>query len=214
MGKKRIVILGASAAARMTAYILSLDADAGVVGFTDSDESKWGQTLAGHLILGSDERLADLKAQGVAHAVIAVGNPGLRAKLRQLVRKHGFDLIRAIHPSAVITPEVRLGDGVVVLPGAILANDPRIADNVFIGQGAVIGHGTCVESDCLVGGCSALGADVTVGERVLIGWGAVIGPRRRIGADATVGTGACVLSDVPDRAVVIGNPAKVVKYRS
>lgn len=197
----------------MTAYILGLDTDVEIVGFTDSEESKWGQTLAGHLILGPDERLTDLKAQGIRHAVIAVGNPALRAKLRRLAKEHGFELINAIHPTAIITPDVSLGHGVVVLPGAILANDPRIADNVFIGQGAVIGHGASVESDCLVGGCSALGADVAVGERVLIGWGAVIGPTRRIGTDSTVASGACVLSDVPDCAVVVGNPAKIVKYK-
>lgn len=197
----------------MTAYILGLDADAEVVGFTDRDESKWGRTLAGHPVLGPDERLSDLRKEGVEFAVVAVGDPGLRARLRALVRQCGLDLVTAIHPSAVITPEVRLGKGVVVLPGAILANDPTVADNVFIGQGAVIGHGARVASDCLVGGRSAIGADVAIGERALIGWGAVIGPQRRIGADATVGTGACVVSDVPDKAVVVGNPAKVVKYR-
>lgn len=198
----------------MTAYILGLDAGAEIVGFTDRDESKWGQTFAGHPVLGPDERLSDLRKEGVEFAVVAVGDPGLRARLREMVRQFGLELVTAIHPSAVITPEVRLGKGVVVLPGAILANDPRIADNVFIGQGAVIGHGARVASDCLVGGRSAIGAEVSIGARALIGWGAVIGPQRRIGADATVGTGACVVSDVPDKAVVVGNPAKVVKYRS
>ena len=38
--------------------------------------------------------------------------------------------------------------------------------------------------------------------------GAVVVPGRRIGVDAIIAAGAVVLKDVPDRAVVAGNPAK------
>jgi len=39
------------------------------------------------------------------------------------------------------------------------------------------------------------------------------GELRIIGRDALIGAGAVVLQDVPDRAVVVGNPAKMIRWR-
>ena len=50
--------------------------------------------------------------------------------------------------------------------------------------------------------------DVWIGER------AIILPGVTIGRGAIVGAGAVVTKDVPDRAVVGGNPARILKYRT
>ena len=53
-----------------------------------------------------------------------------------------------------------------------------------------------------------------IGNDVWIGSYAVVLPEvRRIGDGAVIGAGAVVNRDVPDYAVVLGNPARVVKYR-
>ena len=55
--------------------------------------------------------------------------------------------------------------------------------------------------------------DTVIGNDVWIGREATIMPGVRVGDGAIVGTGATVASDVPDFAVVVGNPARVVKMR-
>jgi len=55
------------------------------------------------------------------------------------------------------------------------------------------------------------GKPVTVGDDVWIGGGAVLNPGVTVGDEAVVGSGAVVTGDVPDGAVVQGNPAEVVK---
>ncbi|MHC4753199.1 MAG: CatB-related O-acetyltransferase [Planctomycetota bacterium] len=53
-----------------------------------------------------------------------------------------------------------------------------------------------------------------IGNDVWVGQNAIILPRvERIGDGAVIGAGAIVTKDVPDFAVVSGNPAKVIKYR-
>lgn len=53
-----------------------------------------------------------------------------------------------------------------------------------------------------------------IGNDVWIGANAVILPEvNRIGNGAVIGAGAVVSKDVPDYGVVLGNPARVVKYR-
>jgi maltose O-acetyltransferase len=55
---------------------------------------------------------------------------------------------------------------------------------------------------------------IVVGDRAWIGTRAIILPGRRIGRCAIVGAGAVVTHDVPDYAVVGGNPARVLYYRN
>ena len=53
---------------------------------------------------------------------------------------------------------------------------------------------------------------VTVRKNAWIGLGVTITPGVTIGENAIVGAGAVVTKDVPDNAVVVGVPAKVIKY--
>ena len=53
-----------------------------------------------------------------------------------------------------------------------------------------------------------IGNDVWIGSRV------TILPGVHVGNGVIIGTGAVVSKDIPDMAVVVGNPAYIVKYRN
>jgi len=55
--------------------------------------------------------------------------------------------------------------------------------------------------------------NVVIGDDVWIGHGAVILPGVRIGTGVAVGAGAVVCKNIPDFAVAVGVPAKVIRYR-
>jgi phosphonate metabolism protein (transferase hexapeptide repeat family) len=57
------------------------------------------------------------------------------------------------------------------------------------------------------------GHAVTIGHDVWIGHGAIILPGRAIGTGAVVAAGAVVTKDVPDYAVVAGNPPRPIRQR-
>ncbi len=54
---------------------------------------------------------------------------------------------------------------------------------------------------------------VVIGHDVWMGHGAIVLPGVRIGIGAVVGAGAVVTKDVPDYAIVVGVPAKVIRFR-
>jgi acetyltransferase-like isoleucine patch superfamily enzyme len=55
--------------------------------------------------------------------------------------------------------------------------------------------------------------NISIGHDVWIGHGATIVSGVKIGHGAVVGAQAVVAKNVPDYAVVVGNPAQVIKYR-
>lgn len=57
-------------------------------------------------------------------------------------------------------------------------------------------------------------AEVKINDYVWIGANVIILPGVSIGCGAIIGAGAVVAKDIPDYAVVVGNPAKVIKYRN
>ncbi|SFR65584.1 CatB-related O-acetyltransferase [Litoreibacter janthinus] len=57
------------------------------------------------------------------------------------------------------------------------------------------------------------GADTVIGHDVWIGQGARILPGAKIGCGVIVGAGSVVSGDIPDYAIVAGNPARVVRMR-
>lgn len=56
-------------------------------------------------------------------------------------------------------------------------------------------------------------AEVAIGDGAWLGQNVVIGPGVRVGRGAVIGANAVVLDDVPDFAVAVGVPARVVRTR-
>ena len=124
-----------------------------------------------------------------------------------------------------------------VLPGAKIGKDCNICDHVFIENDVVIGDrvtikcgvqiwdGLRVADDVFIGPNATFTNDLnprsrqnfellttTVEQGASIGANSTILPGVTIGSGAMVGAGAVVTKDVPEKAVVFGNPAKIIRY--
>lgn len=92
--------------------------------------------------------------------------------------------------------------------GIIIGNNVMIASNVVITSLTHDYNSTNMRFSPIIK------KKVIIGDDVWIGAGAIILPGINIGKGAVVGAGAVVTSDVPEFAIVIGNPAKVLKIRA
>ena len=124
-----------------------------------------------------------------------------------------------IHPNATVTGDVIIGKNVYVAPGAAIRGDwgriviedgCNIQENctihmfpgvtVVLQQDAHIGHGAIIHG-------------ANIGKNTLVGMNAVVMDNVTIGNECIVGALCFVPSEmqIPDRKVVVGNPAKIVK---
>jgi acetyltransferase-like isoleucine patch superfamily enzyme len=108
----------------------------------------------------------------------------------------------------LIEGDVILGSNVTVKSGVFLWDGTRIADNVFIGPNATFTNDLHPRSKRY----PETFQGITIKEGASIGANATLLPGITIGKNAMVGAGAVVVKDVPDQAVVVGNPAKVIRY--
>ncbi len=113
---------------------------------------------------------------------------------------------------AFIDEGVHLGDRVKVQNAALVYHGVTVGNGVFIGPNAILTNDRYPRAITATGEL-ARGDDWTVSPIELrdgcsIGAGAVVVAGTSIGRGATVGAGAVVTRDVPDYALVAGNPAR------
>lgn len=108
----------------------------------------------------------------------------------------------------------RLAFTVVLPPSVLVGRDVIFSYNglgTVVHKRAVIGAGAVIGTGVTIGGRSGHEAVPVIGEGAMLGSGSkVLGPVQ-IGRWASVGANAVVLEDVPDFAVVVGVPTRVVR---
>lgn len=109
---------------------------------------------------------------------------------------------------------IKIGERVSIGSGAFLrANAP-----ITIGSDTMIAMGVVLETSTHNHENNPMWKEqvvrpIEIGKHVWIGINAIILPGIKIGNYAVVGAGSVVTRHVPERAIVAGNPARVIKYR-
>ena len=191
-----VVILGAGGHALVISDIIKASGDS-VVALLDDDPVN---TIRSGCI--SDyNRYSDCKF------IIGIGNADVRERLAQLdVNWH-----IAIHPTAIISPSAKLGEGTVVMPNAVINARASVGNHCIINTGAIIEHDNKIFDYAHISVGAKTGGNVSIGRKTWVGIGATIKNGIEICSECVIGAGATVVKDIEKSGVYIGVPAKPMK---
>jgi sugar O-acyltransferase (sialic acid O-acetyltransferase NeuD family) len=147
---------------------------------------------------------------------VAIASPETRHEVVERCRAAGAGFFQVRASNAIEMDEVEIGEGALISPFVTFTSNIRIGDHFHANLYSYVEH------DCVIGDYVTFApgvrcnGNVHIGDHAYIGAGAIIrqgkpGEPLRIGAGAVVGMGAVVTHDVPEGAIVVGNPARLLE---
>jgi len=209
--RRPLLILGTRLLAEEVADLVSDIDGVRLSGFVENRNRLRCQEQLGGLPIHWVDELEHLSR---SHQAVVALTTTLRAGYVEQAAAHGISFYSVVHPTARISRTSSLGEGSIVSARVVVAAHTKIGNHVLLNRGVLIGHHTQL-GDCVTlnPGANIAGA-CHIGNQAFVGMGALILDRVRVGHGAVIGAGAVVTRDVPDRALVLGMPARVVKVNA
>ena len=199
----RLLIIGASGHGKVNAEIAVKCGYKDILFIDDNENVK---ECAGFPVIGKVSDATNMEDD----KIVAIGN----AEIRQKIQNQLSNLVTLIHPSAVVSRRVKIGEGTVIMAGAVINSD------VVIGKGCIINTGASVDHDCKledfvhVSVGAHVAGTVAIGRKTWIGAGATISNNVSICGHCMIGAGAVVVKDIIEPGTYVGAPVKKIKdYR-
>ena len=177
-----------------------------------NDVETVGARISGYPVLGPFASWRDLPS--ATHFVAPLHKAKQMRARAEIIRGLGIPRPRwatLIDPQAVLAHDVTHGVGVLASPGCSIMCGARVGDHVMVRNGSHVAHDCTIGDFVFVGINAVVCGYVTVQEGAHIAPGAVVREGTTVGRYSVVGLGAVVIEDVPDGAVVAGNPARVIQ---
>lgn len=209
INKEKIFVFGAGGHAKVLIDVVERQGLFEIAFIVDDDATMKDAIFYNYRVIGGR---TELLSGSVAKGIVAIGCNTTRCSIAAWLKKHGYELVTAVHPSAQLARGASVGAGSVIMAGAVINSDVTIGENVIINTRASIDHDCSIGNGAHIAPGAILCGSVTVADGTFICAGAIVLPNTAIGRHVIVGAGSTVVCDLPDKVTVVGTPARIVKY--
>lgn len=179
--------------------------------FVDDDPAKDGQTLVGMRVMPFTKALETYGADNLEF-ILSIGEPVVKDIVYKKVKDHGCKMTNLIHPDVIVNETAELGEGIVICAHSGTPPMSKFGNNVLIQGTTCLGHNLVLGDNVVISSFAFVGGDTEIGRNTYIGPHSCVRNGLKIGENVIVGMGSVVTKDIPDNAVVYGNPAKIMRY--
>lgn len=181
-----------------------------IIGFIDDDPRLWGREIMGIPVIGDFESLKKNSfKEWINNIYCPIGDNLIRERYLSESKKLGYNIPNFVHPTAVVGPDVQLGEANYILAGSAIMPHTVISDYVMVSIGSTVGHHVTIEKSVFISSGVNIGANLTLKEYAYIGIGATIMSNiDEIGRGALIGAGSVIIRSVEPEATMVGNPGR------
>jgi sugar O-acyltransferase (sialic acid O-acetyltransferase NeuD family) len=212
---ERVLIIGAGPQGRIIPDIIAGRGDVELLGFVDvAAEKRFLMADADHFpIYGPDIFPEGLKKIFPDCSILITHDSPRRSDLIHQANANKLPLANLIHPKAVVSPNSKLGLGILMAPQAIIGPGAVIGDHCIINSAATVDHDSTLADNVILAPGVHLAGHVKVESGATMGIGVCCIPGVTIGAGSLIGAGSVVTKDIPGNSVAVGAPARVIRSR-
>lgn len=194
---KKVIIIGAGGHGKVAADIVRLSGDE-IVGFLDD---KPPEKFAGFNVIGNTN---DIGKWSDCFYFAAVGN----AENRKKIMNRNVYWYTAIHPTAVVADNVKIGGGSFLAANSVVNADAKIGRGCIVNTAATVDHDCILEDFVHISPGAHLSGSVKIGSETWIGVGACIVNDIEICSGCIIGAGAVVIKNIYEAGTYVGVPVK------
>ena len=204
-----LIVIGSGGHARVVADAAR---SAGFVlhGFIDINYHGQNEHILERPVIGGIELLHELDNQKYS-IIVAIGDNSKRAYHYLQAQKKGFSTPTVIHPTAVVSNDCLIENGVFINTSAIINAEAIIRENAIINTSAIIEHEVVVGEHSHIGPGVKVGGRTIIGKRTFIGIGASVIDKVKIGTNVIIGAGSVIIENVKNNCTVVGVPGQAIK---
>lgn len=209
-----MIVVGAGGHARSVIGVLQ-DIGCRIAG-TVADGVTPGEVFPGINWLGGLEQAKQVCLRlPTAAWVMAIGDNYHRLRIMHAIQDACPEVVfpPVVHPSAVVSGDVMLEEGAVVMPGAVVMAGCRLGTGSLVNTRASLDHESVLADGASLAPGAITGGRVVIGRSSFVGSGAVLVQGVTVGADTVLGAGSLLLRDLPNGVIAYGHPAAIIRER-
>ena len=200
---KKLAIIGNGTYAKMMKIYIDMTSFGQVLSYVADKEFIYESELDGIEVISFEELFERFSEKEIT-LIMGIGYTqmgNVRKKIFEQCKARGYKFENYIHPTAIIAPDARIGEGnnileaAIIEAGVIIGHDSSIGDyNTFSVKAVTAGFVT-VKNNCFFGVASALKNDIIIHDYVL------------------VGAMACGYKDMEEHSVVVPAGSEVLQHK-
>lgn len=209
---KRLALIGPKEFADQIQCFAEKTGEYEIIGYFDDYEPK-GKIIRSLPILGKIDEIEEIYKTGAFDYIfLAAGYNNFKFREDVFDGLYGkVPFANIIMPSAKISPDVKLGEGVFVGGGTIIGKGCEIGNNVFIHGSSTIGHENVVGSHTYFSGRFNSAGFATIGKRCFFGICTCVSDHITICDDVWIGLACVVAKNIKEPGKYMSPAAKLYK---
>lgn len=202
--KSKLAIIGAGGHGKVCADIASLMDKWEEIIFLDN--SKMGKTILGFKVIDSSKNWSNYNQK--YDFFIAIGDNKNREKVHLDLKSKSASIATLIHPSAIISSDVKVAEGTLIAAGVVVNPSTKIGKGAILNTACTIDHDSKIGDFVHISPGAHLAGTVSVGNISWLGISSIVKNNVTICEDVIVGAGGVVVKNINESGTYVGVPVK------